>query len=508
MEDCQSRCEYNRRLLLEATGIEKRYGGVRALKHVSFDLRAGEVHALIGENGAGKSTLIRVLTGAVQPDAGAVRLDGAVLQNNSPHRSRQLGIAAIYQQPAIFPDLTVAENIALVNEPGGLFRRVDWAARRTRARVLIEAIGAEIDPERVAGTLTMPEQQLVEIAKALGANVRVLILDEPTASLTERETDRLFEIVRRLREGGAGIVYISHRLEELSRIADRITVLRDGETIETRDAAGTDARTLIRLMAGRELSAVFPKREVPIGEPVLTVKGLSSSAARVRDITFEVRAGEILGIAGLIGAGRTQLAETLFGLTPADAGTVRVAGSDADIRKPADAIKAGIAYVPEDRRKHGVVGELPVRANTTLAILNRICRGSLLQFAEERAFATEWVARLGVKTDGIDALVSSLSGGNQQKVSIARWIATNPRVLILDEPTQGIDVGAKAECHRIMCDLAERGLAIVMISSELAEILGMSDRIAVMRDGAMVGMMNRCDASPESILSLALGAVV
>jgi rhamnose transport system ATP-binding protein len=383
---------------------------------------------------------------------------------------------------------------------------VAWAVRRARAKELIEQIGAEIDPDREAGTLTMPEQQLVENAKALGANVRVLILDEPTASLTERETDRLFEIVRRLRAGGAGIIYISHRLEELSRIADRITVLRDGETIETRDAEGTDARTLIRLMAGRDLSAVFPKRIVPIGAPVLAVKGVTCAAARVRDVSFEVRAGEIFGIAGLVGAGRTQLAETLFGLTPADSGTVRVAGSPVSIGKPSEAIAAGIAYVPEDRRKHGVIGELPVRANATLAILDRISKGFLVQFAEERAFATDWVAKLGVKTDGIDAPVSSLSGGNQQKVSIARWIATEPKVLILDEPTQGIDVGAKAECHRIMCDLAERGLAIVMISSELAEIMGMSDRIAVMRDGSIAGVMDRADATPEAILTLALGA--
>ncbi len=495
-------------MLLEATGIEKRYGGVRALKHVSFDLRAGEVHALIGENGAGKSTLIKVLTGAVQADAGTVRLNGEVLEHNSPHLSRQKGIAAIYQQPAIFPDLTVAENIALVNESGGLFRRIDWAARRARAKELIAAIGSDIDPDREAGTLTMPEQQLVEIAKALGANVKVLILDEPTASLTERETDRLFEIVRRLRADGAGIIYISHRLEELSRIADRITVLRDGETIETRDAEGTDARTLIRLMAGRDLSAVFPKRVVPIGAPVLSVQSLTSDAARIRNVSFEVRAGEIFGFAGLVGAGRTQLAETLFGLTPADGGTIQVAGAAVSVQTPSDAIAAGIAYVPEDRRKHGVVGELPVRANATLAILERISKGTLLQFAEERAFAEEWVKKLGVKTDGVDAPVSSLSGGNQQKVSIARWIATEPKVLILDEPTQGIDVGAKAECHRIMCDLAERGLAIVMISSELAEIMGMSDRIAVMRDGSIAGVMERADATPESILTLALGAAV
>ena len=491
--------------LLEAHGIGKRYGGVRALRQVSFDLRAGEVHALVGENGAGKSTLIRVLTGAVQPDEGVVRLDGRVIEHNSPHRSRALGIAAIYQQPAIFPDLTVAENIALVNEPGGLARRIDRGARRAQAKELLRAIGAEIDPEREAGSLSMPEQQLVEIAKALGGNVRVLVLDEPTASLTERETEKLFGILQQLRERGAGIIYISHRLEELGRIADRITVLRDGETMGTRQVADTDVRTLIRLMAGRELSAVFPKRAVKIGETVLDVRGLTSAAAGIRDVSLQVRAGEILGVAGLVGAGRTQLAETLFGLTPADSGSIRVAGSEAWIRKPEDAIRAGIAYVPEDRRRHGVVAELPVRANATLAILQRIAKGGLLQSAAENALAETWVSRLGVKTDGIDAPVSSLSGGNQQKVAIARWIATEPRVLILDEPTQGIDVGAKAECHRIMCDLAEAGMAIVMISSELAEILGMSDRVAVMRGGRVTGVMDRAAATAESILELALG---
>jgi rhamnose transport system ATP-binding protein len=475
-------------LLLEAKGIEKRYGGVRALKHVSFDLRAGEVHALVGENGAGKSTLIKVLTGAVRADAGSVTLNGALIEGNSPHRSRALGIAAIYQQPAIFPDLTVSENIALVNEPGGLMRRVDWASRRVKAKELLEAIGAEIDPDREAGTLSMPEQQLVEIAKALGGNVRVLILDEPTASLTERETERLFGIIGRLRERGAGIVYISHRLDELGRVADRITVLRDGETIDTRQAADTDARQLIRLMAGRDLSTVFPKREVPIGDPVFEV--------RLPGVSFDVRAGEIFGLAGLVGAGRTELAETLFGLTPVPGMAVR---------NPGDAIRARIAYVPEDRRRHGVVGELPVRANTTLAILDRVSRGLLLREAAERAVAMKWVERLGVKTDGIDAPVASLSGGNQQKVAIARWLATDPRFLILDEPTQGIDVGAKAECHRIMCDLAEGGMAILMISSELPEILGMSDRIGVMRGGAMVGILGRHEATAESILGLALG---
>lgn len=448
----------------------------------------GEVHAIIGENGAGKSTLIKVLTGAVQPDAGEVKLEGKLITGNNPHRSRELGIAAIYQQPAIFPDLTVAENIALASEAGGLARRVDWRTRRDRARQLLAEIGAAIDPDREAGSLSMPEQQLVEIAKALGGNVKALILDEPTASLTERETERLFGIIAQLRQKGAGIIYISHRLEEVGRIADRITVLRDGETIESRPAQGVDAGTLIRLMVGRDLSAVFPKRAVPIGEVVFEVTQPG--------IHLAVRSGEILGIAGLVGSGRTELAESIFGLRPAPG---------AAIRTPSDAIAAGIAYVPEDRRRNGIVGDLPVRANTTLAILNRIANGSLLQFSAERDVAKTWVERLGVKTDGIDAPASSLSGGNQQKVAIGRWLATDPKVLILDEPTQGVDVGAKSECHRIMCDLAERGLAIIMISSELAEIMGMSDRIAVMREGAIVATVDRKDAQPETILALVLG---
>ncbi len=493
-------------MLLTAAGIEKRYGGVRALKHVSFDLQPGEVHALIGENGAGKSTLIKVLTGAVQPDAGTVELEGHAVLNNSPSVSRALGIAAIYQQPQTFPDLSVAENIALVNEPGGLTRKVDWKARREQAKKLLAEIGSDIDPDREAGTLSMPEQQIVEIAKALGSNLKVLILDEPTASLTDRETDQLFRVIRQLRERGTGLIYISHRLEELGQIADRVTVLRDGETIETRPAAGTDSRTLIRLMAGRDLSAVFPKRVVPIGAPVLEVRGLCCEEAGITEISFDVRAGEIFGIAGLVGAGRTQLAETLFGLTPADGGTVRVAGTEVHTKNPREAIAAGIAYVPEDRRSNGVVGELPVRANTTMAVLDRISSMGMLDYGAERELADKWVQALSVKTDGIDAPVGSLSGGNQQKVSIARWIATEPKVLILDEPTQGIDVGAKSECHKIMCDLAEKGLAIVMISSELPEILGMSDRIAVMSKGRMHGILDRADATSEIILEMALGA--
>jgi rhamnose transport system ATP-binding protein len=492
-------------LLLEAREIDKSYGGVHALRSVSFNLRAGEVHAIVGENGAGKSTLIKVLTGAVEPDAGSLWLDEQRVENNNPHHARELGIAAIYQQPAIFPTLTVAENIALANEHGGLARRVDWAQRIRTARELMQSVGAEIAPEREAGSLSMPEQQLLEIAKALGANARVLILDEPTASLTERETERLFDILMRLRERGVGIIYISHRLEELKRIADRVTVLRDGKCIETIEAAGVDAATLIRLMAGRDVSAIFPKRDVPIGKPLFEVAGVSCGAAGIRDVSFTVRAGEIFGLAGLVGAGRTELAETLFGLAPADAGQIRIGGEEHAIRSPQDAIRAGIAYVPEDRRRHGAIGEMAVRANATLAILDRLSRGGLLDFERERTIAGEWRERLSIKAASIDAPASSLSGGNQQKVAIARWLATGPRVLILDEPTQGIDVGAKAECHRIMGDLAERGLAIVMISSELAEIAGMSDRVGVMRGGRLIGILGRAEAKPEKILAMCLG---
>jgi rhamnose transport system ATP-binding protein len=492
-------------LLLEAQNIDKHYGGVRALRSVSFDLRAGEVHAIVGENGAGKSTLIKVLTGAVQPDAGSLRLNGEPIENNNPQRARELGIAAIYQQPGIFPTLTVAENIALANEPWGVARKVDWRRRNTQAEELLASVGAEIEAGREAGSLSMPEQQLVEIAKALGANARVLILDEPTASLTERETARLFEILMRLRAGGVGIIYISHRLEELTRIADRVTVLRDGECVGTREARAIGAAELIRLMAGRDVSTIFPKREVRIGETLFEVRGLGSRVAGIRDITFEVRAGEIFGLAGLVGAGRTELAETIFGLTPADTGMVRIGGAECVIRTPEEAIRAGIAYVPEDRRRHGAIGQMPVRANATLAILKRISRGGWLDFARERTIATEWRERLGIKTDSIDAAAFSLSGGNQQKVAISRWLATEPRVLILDEPTQGIDVGAKAECHRIMCDLAEEGLAIVMISSELAEIAGVSDRVGVMRGGQLQGIVKGEDAEPEKILAMCLG---
>jgi rhamnose transport system ATP-binding protein len=494
-------------VLLKLTSISKAFAGVQALKGVSFDLQAGEVHALVGENGAGKSTLIKVITGAHFPDAGSIEIDGALVTNIDPVRARSLGIAAIYQQPALFPDLTVAENIAIGLEPGGAWRRIRWPERRARARLLLERIGARIDPQTVVRRLSMPEQQLVEIARALGANARILIMDEPTASLSDQEVDRLFLVIDDLRAQGKGIIYISHRLEELPQIADRVTALRDGVLIGTRSMAEVSRAELIRMMVGRELSAVFPKSVACLGATVLETWALCCSASGVRQINLSVRAGEILGLAGLVGAGRTELAETLFGLTPANSGEIRLRGKPVVIDRPARAVDLGIAYLPEDRRRHGVILEMSAAANTTLATLSSVTRMGLLDFNRERATALRFVRQLGIKTMSIDAPVGNLSGGNQQKVALARWLAANPALLILDEPTQGVDVGAKAEIHRLMNDLAGRGLAILMISSELPEILGMSDRIAVMSSGTIVGVLDRETATPEAILERALGHI-
>ncbi|HEU0174629.1 MAG TPA: sugar ABC transporter ATP-binding protein [Blastocatellia bacterium] len=503
-------------MLLKVDSISKSFGAVQALKGVSFDLRAGEVHALVGENGAGKSTLIKIITGALQPDwsdSGSLTINGHRIVENSPSLAKRLGVAAIYQQPALFPDLSVAENLALGLERGGLWRRVNWRERNARARELLGRIGARIDPRTLAGALTMPEQQLVEIARALGSSpesgAKILIMDEPTASLTDRETEHLFKVIAELRAQGAGVIYISHRLEELFKIADRVTVLRDGETVATRAMNEVNHAEMIRLMVGRELSAVFPKREVKIGETVLEIRNLSSRAAGLRNVSLSVRAGEILGLTGLVGAGRTELARVLFGLLPSDGGSVFLRSpnslEEVNIDSPAKAVELGVAYAPEDRRRHGAIMEMPIAANMTLAILDRISNLKFLDFESEKKIAVDFTARLSVKTPATFTPAGALSGGNQQKVALARWLATDPQVLILDEPTQGIDVGAKSEIHRLMCDLAEAGMAIIMISSELPEILGMSDRIAVMRGGTIVGVMERREATQQKIIELGLG---
>jgi rhamnose transport system ATP-binding protein len=491
-------------MLLAAATISKSFAGIRALKSVSFDLQPGEVHALVGENGAGKSTLIKIVTGAEVPDAGTLVVQGRTYEAMDPGLSRSLGIAAIYQQPSLFPDLSVAENIALTLEGSGLWRQLDWRAREQRATELLQRVGASIDPRRLVTSLSMPEQQLVEVAKAIGADARIVIMDEPTASLTEREVERLFNVIAVLKRGGVGIIYISHRLEEVFAIADRITVLRDGETVETCPRAGVDRAALIRMMVGRELSAVFPKRPVKRGDVALEVDRLSHRATGIDDVSFSVREGEILGLAGLVGSGRTQLAELLFGLAPADSGEIRVRGKMVSLTNPRQAIDAGIGYVPEDRRQHGVVLEMSVASNTTLATLSKVATRGVIDRGRETALAERYVSQLRIKTPSVAAEVGTLSGGNQQKVALARWLSTEPSVLILDEPTQGVDVGSKAEIHELMQTLAERGLAIVMISSELPEVLGMSDRIAVMRAGRIRGILDRAEATQASVLALAL----
>ena len=489
-------------MLLRTVNISKAYDGVQALRNVSFDLRAGEVHALVGENGAGKSTLIKIITGAVTPDSGHLEFDGVALKANSPAIAKTFGVAAIYQQPALFPDLSVAENIALGLENARPWTRLNWAQRRARAAELLQQTAANIDPDQSVASLTMPEQQLVEIARALGTNARILIMDEPTASLAEAEVQNLYRVIGNLRDAGVGIIYISHRLEELSVVADRVTVLCDGEVVATRPMQELSVRELISLMVGRELSVVFPKRSVPFGDVVLELKNFGCSANGVNNIDLTVRAGEIVGLAGLVGAGRTELARSIFGLDPADRGEIRLRGERVKIATPLEAISRGIAYLPEDRRRHGVVLDMSISANLTLPSLKK---NFLLDREKERETAARAVRRLGIKTPAVFSLVGTLSGGNQQKVALGRWLEIEPSVLILDEPTQGIDVGAKAEIHALMGELVEKGVAILMISSELPEILGMSDRIVVLRQGTIAGTLDREAATQEKIMSLAVG---
>lgn len=490
--------------LLQLTGIAKSFGAVRALKGVSFDLKAGEIHALLGENGAGKSTLIKIITGAHRPDSGTIQLAGETVEKLSPASARRLGIACIYQQPALFPDLTVAENIGLRLERTKMFSRVQWAERRAEAQKLLERIGAEISPDAEIRSLSMPEQQLVEIACALGAGARIVIMDEPTASLTQKETHLLFAVVRELRKNGVGVIYISHRLEEIFQLADRVTVLRDGQSVGTNRVDEMTEPALIKMMVGREISAIYPPAETAPGEVVLSLKNLSCAAGGVSDVILEVRAGEILGLAGLVGAGRTELARTIFGITPADSGEILLCGEPIAIQSPRDAVAHGIAYVPEDRRRHGVILEMPIAQNMTMAVHRRIFPGTWLRFGAEKQLALDFIRDLSIRAFGPEAPGNSLSGGNQQKVALARWLAAKPKVLILDEPTQGVDVGAKSEIHKIIRSLAKEGLAVLMISSDLPEVLGMSDRIAVMRGGKLTAILPAKSEAP-AVMAAALG---
>jgi rhamnose transport system ATP-binding protein len=490
--------------LLELRQLVKNYGGVRALRGVDFDLRAGEVHALLGENGAGKSTLIKVVTGAHAPNGGTITLAGQTVSGLTPATARALGIACIYQQPALFPDLTVAENLALrLNAPSPA-ARMRWSDCRARATKLLARIGAEISPDAEVRSLSMPEQQLVEIACALGSGARIVVMDEPTASLTQKEQHLLFAVVRDLRQNGVGVIYISHRLEEIFALADRVTVLRDGQSVGTHPVADIDEAGLIRLMVGREVAQIYPAAESAPGAVVLSLNQLGCRSSGVSNVSFDVRTGEVFGLGGLVGAGRTELARILFGLTPADSGTITLGGQPLTLRTPQAAVAHGIAYVPEDRRRHGVVLDLPIAHNLTMAIHRRLFPTTWLRFGAERALTLDYIRDLAVKCSGPEARGGSLSGGNQQKVALARWLATKPKLLILDEPTQGVDVGAKSEIHKIVRRLAKEGLAVILISSDLPEVIGMSDRIGVMGGGTLRAILPG-GSDPHVVMAAALG---
>ena len=489
--------------VLEIRGVSKRFGSIQALDDVSLALRAGEIHALLGENGAGKSTLIKITTGVEQPDAGELLVDGRPVRVASALEAQTLGIAAMYQEPMIFPDLSVAENIFISHRDRG--RIVDRGAMRRDATAVLDRLGVHLDVGEPARGLTVAAQQTLEIAKALSLRVRVLIMDEPTASLSAHEVRRLFGIVKALRREGVAILFISHRMEDVFQIADRITVLRDGRWVSTRPAAEVTPGSAIRDMVGRTMSEFFRRTPTRLGDPVLEVRGLGREGA-FAGISFTVRAGEVLGFSGLVGARRTDVGLALFGIAPADAGEVLVDSRPVRIRNPQDALRAGIAYTTEDRRQLGLLFPLSIAANITLPMLRLyLSRLGLVRRGAEDAAAKSFKERLKIRTPSVREAVGTLSGGNQQKVVLSKWLNTKPRVFILDEPTRGLDVGAKAEVHQIIDELAHEGLAIVLISSELPEILAMSDRILVMREGRQMATLESAGVTQERLLTAAMG---
>ncbi|UOE44685.1 sugar ABC transporter ATP-binding protein [Agromyces larvae] len=489
--------------LLELEGMSKGFPGVQALDDVRLDLRHGEVLALVGENGAGKSTLMKLLAGIYEPDAGTIRLNGRELRIDGPRHAQELGIAIIHQEFNLMPDLTIAQNIFIGRERRVAGTFLDERALNRRARELFDRLGLALDPTERVERLTVARQQMVEIAKALSFDARVLIMDEPTAALNDAEVDVLFGLIERFRTPDTGVIYISHRMEELSRISDRITVLRDGRYIDTLVTADTDQREVISLMVGRPIEGESrPAPRTAPGEPVLTVTGLSTKHL-LKDVSFEARAGEILGFAGLMGAGRTEVARAVVGADRRTAGTVTLHGRQVQIQNPADAARLGIGYLSEDRKQLGVLLERSVRENIVLASLRDYVRGVFVSDRRIESTGREYVQKLRIKTPSTAQLVQNLSGGNQQKVVIAKWLAKDCDVLIFDEPTRGIDVGAKDEIHGLLRELAAQGKAIIVISSELPEVLRLSDRIAVMAEGRLTAVLDNADATQENLMEYA-----
>ncbi|EWT00652.1 D-ribose transporter ATP-binding protein [Intrasporangium oryzae NRRL B-24470] len=486
--------------------VAKSFGPVVALRSGTLVAQPGSIHALVGENGAGKSTLVKIVAGVHRRDAGEFLLGGEPADFGSTAESKAAGVAVIYQEPTLFPDLSVTENIFMGRQLLGRGRRIDRAAMYAEAARLFAGLGVHIDPRRQALGLSIADQQIIEIAKAISLDARLLIMDEPTAALSGVEVERLFAVARRLRDEGRAIVFISHRFDEVFDLCDTVTVMRDGQYIATKPIADTSVEEIVGLMVGREVAELFPKTPAPIGDPVLQVSGLTASGV-FHDVTFEVRAGEIVGLAGLVGAGRSEIARAIFGVDRYDSGSVRVKGCEVPPRDPAAAIRAGMAFVPEDRRRQGLVTEASVTDNITGVIRGSLARFGLLTKRMENAAAGPWAGRLEVKTGALDMNAKTMSGGNQQKVVIAKWLATKPTLLIIDEPTRGIDVGTKAEVHRLLSELAGQGMAILMISSELPEVLGMADRVLVVCEGRITADLPRDRATPEAVMHAATHAL-
>jgi rhamnose transport system ATP-binding protein len=490
--------------VLSLRGISKSFPGVKALQSVQLDLYPGEVTALVGENGAGKSTIVKVLTGIYQPDEGTISVDGVATRFPTPDAASRAGVTAIHQETVLFDEMTVAENIWLGHAPKGRFGLIDLAAQRAGAERILASIGARLDPDLKLKELGIASKHLVAIARALSIEARVVIMDEPSAALSHKEIQELYELVEALKAQGKAILFISHKFDEIFRIADRYTVFRDGQFVGEGRIADVTEGQLVQMMVGRAVDQIFPDRAHNIGDEVLTVAGYAHPT-EFSDIGFSLRRGEILGFYGLVGAGRSEVMQALFGITKPSKGVCRIDGKIVVLRSTAEAIAAGIVYVPEDRGRQGTVKGLPIYQNVTLPSLHQTSRAGFLRMAEELALARSYTRRLDLRAAALDQDVGLLSGGNQQKVVIAKWLATRPRVIILDEPTKGIDIGSKAAVHAFMAELAAEGLAVIMVSSEIPEVLGMSDRVIIMREGRIVREVTDAEMTPETLVRAAAG---
>jgi rhamnose transport system ATP-binding protein len=491
--------------VLSVEDATKNFGGVKALVRAGLTLFPYEIHALLGENGAGKSTLLKTLAGVHRLDAGSITLNGKAFVQGSTRLAREQGIAVIYQEPNLFPDLTLAENVFAGRQPikNG---SVDWKFMENESRQLFSQLGVALNPLSRARGLSIADQQIVEIAKAISTQANVIVMDEPTAALSSKEVERLFSVARKLRNQGCAVVFVSHRLDEVFALCDRITIMRDGSTVSSAVISEIDEPQVIRAMVGRDVSELFPKMDAKIGEVVLDVQNLSRDG-QFEDVSFSVRAGEIVALAGLVGSGRSEVARAIFGVDSYDAGSISVNGAALKAGSPLEAMSAAIALVPEDRRQQGLFMPTSIAKNAAITMLASLRKGFILRASAERKIADEWTKILQTKYASIDDPVERLSGGNQQKVVLAKWLATNPQLLIVDEPTRGIDVGTKSEVHKLLSQKAQEGLAVLMISSELPEVLGMADRVLVMREGHIVREFSRQEATSENVIAAATGAV-